>query len=341
MGPHPRRTVPPTRRATCAPGAPGTPWATWAPLTWLAAVLALTVSCGVPLETPSDPAAPATRAGAPSASRTPGATALPAAPAPSVTREVPASPSPGARATALAVLDGLEVKGRAPLTGYDRDLFGQPWLDVDRNGCDTRNDVLGGDAGGARDEARHPWLQGPRRGARRPLHRRRHRLPLPRRRCDRRRPRGGAGQRLGHRRVRLERRDPRGVRERPAQPVGRRRLGQPAEGRRRRRDLAAAAHGVPVRLRRPAGCGEGHLRAVGHPGGGRRRTPGARRLPGAAGAARGRHAGPSCSRSDDPGRSTAYASCDEARAAGAAPLRRGERGYASALDGDDDGVACE
>lgn len=44
--------------------------------------------------------------------------------------------------TALAALASLEVKGRAPKTGYDRDLFGSGWLDVDRNGCDTRNDVL-------------------------------------------------------------------------------------------------------------------------------------------------------------------------------------------------------
>ncbi len=39
-------------------------------------------------------------------------------------------------------LDGLAVKGRAPRTGYDRDAFGQAWADVDRNGCDTRNDML-------------------------------------------------------------------------------------------------------------------------------------------------------------------------------------------------------
>lgn len=46
---------------------------------------------------------------------------------------------------ALAVLDTLAVKGRAPKTGYARDEFGQRWLDVDRNGCDTRNDILGRD----------------------------------------------------------------------------------------------------------------------------------------------------------------------------------------------------
>jgi hypothetical protein len=26
--------------------------------------------------------------------------------------------------------------------GYDRDEFGQKWADVDRNGCDQRNDIL-------------------------------------------------------------------------------------------------------------------------------------------------------------------------------------------------------
>ncbi|MBB6344575.1 hypothetical protein FHU36_001084 [Nonomuraea muscovyensis] len=36
----------------------------------------------------------------------------------------------------------LAVKGRAPRTGFERDKFGSPWADVDRNGCDTRNDVL-------------------------------------------------------------------------------------------------------------------------------------------------------------------------------------------------------
>jgi len=46
------------------------------------------------------------------------------------------------RGQAVDVLDSLAVKGRAPITGYDREQFGQAWLDADRNGCDTRNDVL-------------------------------------------------------------------------------------------------------------------------------------------------------------------------------------------------------
>ncbi len=45
-------------------------------------------------------------------------------------------------AAGRASLDALAVRGRAPTTGYARERFGQPWADVDRNGCDTRNDVL-------------------------------------------------------------------------------------------------------------------------------------------------------------------------------------------------------
>ena len=44
--------------------------------------------------------------------------------------------------TAVAVLETLAVKGRAPKTGFERSQFGPTWSDVDRNGCDTRNDIL-------------------------------------------------------------------------------------------------------------------------------------------------------------------------------------------------------
>ena len=48
--------------------------------------------------------------------------------------------------TALGVLATIPVKGKAPKTGYDREgMFGTAWLDVDHNGCDTRNDVLARD----------------------------------------------------------------------------------------------------------------------------------------------------------------------------------------------------
>jgi len=50
-----------------------------------------------------------------------------------------------ARSGALQTLDGLDTVSGFSESPYDRDLFGQRWLDVDRNGCDTRNDILGRD----------------------------------------------------------------------------------------------------------------------------------------------------------------------------------------------------
>jgi Excalibur calcium-binding domain len=38
---------------------------------------------------------------------------------------------------------------------------------------------------------------------------------------------------------------------------------------------------------------------------------------------------------------TYYAGCNEARAAGAAPISRGQPGYREGMDGDNDGIACE
>ncbi|MFE2318599.1 excalibur calcium-binding domain-containing protein [Streptomyces sp. NPDC059441] len=43
----------------------------------------------------------------------------------------------------------------------------------------------------------------------------------------------------------------------------------------------------------------------------------------------------------DDSSSVYYANCSEARAAGAAPIHRGEPGYASRLDRDGDGTACD
>jgi len=59
------------------------------------------------------------------------------------TEVVTPSPSESAVASkALAVAQGLPVRGRAADTNYSRDAFGSAWKDVDRNGCDTRNDIL-------------------------------------------------------------------------------------------------------------------------------------------------------------------------------------------------------
>jgi hypothetical protein len=45
-------------------------------------------------------------------------------------------------ASGLSVIEAQVTKGRAPKTGYTRAQFGPAWADVDRNGCDTRNDIL-------------------------------------------------------------------------------------------------------------------------------------------------------------------------------------------------------
>jgi hypothetical protein len=72
----------------------------------------------------------------------------PAEPASSVGQgDVPVGTlDPAAAATAL---DGLRVAEKASLDGYERGcgngegcVFGPAWADVDRNGCDQRNDVL-------------------------------------------------------------------------------------------------------------------------------------------------------------------------------------------------------
>ena len=44
--------------------------------------------------------------------------------------------------SSLSIIQAQVTKGRAPKTGYTRAQFGPEWADVDRNGCDTRNDIL-------------------------------------------------------------------------------------------------------------------------------------------------------------------------------------------------------
>jgi hypothetical protein len=83
---------------------------------------------------PRQPTSPATRTS-------------PAPPKPSPTPSRP-EPAPKPRSgTALSVLAKLPVKGRAPKTGYNREQFGEAWSDDvnvpdGHNGCDTRNDIL-------------------------------------------------------------------------------------------------------------------------------------------------------------------------------------------------------
>jgi hypothetical protein len=109
-----------------------------------AAILGLTGCAGFPAADPVASSAPAgsTSATAAATSNEPAATE--AAPQPSTAEPV----GDAATGSAEAALARLPVKGRAPRTGYDRELFGSGWGDPDRNGCDARNDVLARDLSG-------------------------------------------------------------------------------------------------------------------------------------------------------------------------------------------------
>ncbi|HEY0135741.1 MAG TPA: DUF1524 domain-containing protein, partial [Nannocystis sp.] len=59
----------------------------------------------------------------------------------------PAALEPAGAGTALALLGALPVREHGPRDGYGREQFGPPWADADRNGCETRDDILRRDLG--------------------------------------------------------------------------------------------------------------------------------------------------------------------------------------------------
>ena len=126
-----------------------------------AVVLGVVVLAGIGWCAESEDGAPGTIGAPPTSVVDPEGNASPSSPVvppPAEPEPAPTEPAPPAGhdagpsgdpmvAAARAALSQLEVKGRAPKTGYDRDLFGQAWTDdvsveFGRNGCDTRNDVL-------------------------------------------------------------------------------------------------------------------------------------------------------------------------------------------------------
>ncbi|GAA3207832.1 HNH endonuclease family protein [Microbacterium terregens] len=136
----------------------GLPWLIWvlAAIVALAAVLVIAVPLWAVLsdaghdddKSPGSTAAPTTPSPAttsPTASPAPGPGDTPS-PRPSTTASrtptpSPPSLSPGVR-EALAALADLDSVSGSSTAGYDRGAFGQAWYDEDRNGCDTRNDML-------------------------------------------------------------------------------------------------------------------------------------------------------------------------------------------------------
>ncbi|WP_051215053.1 GmrSD restriction endonuclease domain-containing protein [Granulicoccus phenolivorans] len=110
-------------------------------------VVLLLASCtGRSAETSAEPSADTDRAGA--AATASGAAATPRSTssrggvsAPDATTTATATPRTARPGSALAMLYQLTITDRASGAGYDSALF--KWReDVDRNGCDTRNDVL-------------------------------------------------------------------------------------------------------------------------------------------------------------------------------------------------------
>ncbi|WP_308491992.1 HNH endonuclease family protein [Microbacterium terrisoli] len=118
------------------------------PVVWVGVgVFAVALAIGVANTGSGAPGtAPSRLAEASSSTQSAGATptAMPTASTATPTPvRTPSARPPATTGTALALLQTLPVKGRAPKTGYDRPVvFGQAWKDVDRNGCDTRNDIL-------------------------------------------------------------------------------------------------------------------------------------------------------------------------------------------------------
>lgn len=102
-------------------------------------LVAALVVCGLLLPSPTEQSDTA-QGNAPSSTREE-PTSTPKEDSPEVDADSPAATD------ALAALESLEVKGRAPMTDYDRAQFGQAWSDdvtveFGHNGCDTRNDIL-------------------------------------------------------------------------------------------------------------------------------------------------------------------------------------------------------
>ncbi|MGV8966564.1 MAG: GmrSD restriction endonuclease domain-containing protein [Cellulomonas sp.] len=105
--------------------------------------LSLTAACLAVALAGCAPAAGDVPVGTPAAGTSASATRAESTPTTDPTPLAAASASPAAAPQgALAAALLLEVKGRAPKTGYTRDEYGPSWKDVDRNGCDQRNDVL-------------------------------------------------------------------------------------------------------------------------------------------------------------------------------------------------------
>ena len=119
---------------------------------WYPAAETATPGATAPAGAPSTtaPLAPTSKPSTPTPTSATEATSTAPAPAADETPAPEATPAhgeidPSQARSAVDVLALLEIKGRAPKTGYDRDAFAYRAVDSDHNGCDTRNDILNRD----------------------------------------------------------------------------------------------------------------------------------------------------------------------------------------------------
>lgn len=105
--------------------------------TTLSMALFLSLSACSPSTTPAPAVTP------PVASESASATPVASEPAtPSEAPVAPSEPAPAASGTALEALETLTVAPFSSNGKYERALFGEPWADIDNNGCETREDIL-------------------------------------------------------------------------------------------------------------------------------------------------------------------------------------------------------
>lgn len=110
----------------------------------LSMALLLSVSACSPKAMPEPAVSPPAVTESASATPAPSETAKPSEPS-----VASGEPNPGTPGTALAALETLVVSDFASSSDYKRAAFGDPWEDIDKNGCDTRNDILARDIKGA------------------------------------------------------------------------------------------------------------------------------------------------------------------------------------------------
>lgn len=106
----------------------------------VSSALLLAASCALPSATPAVRNNPTPAPGAVTPRSTPQGTTRPATPSSAPAK--PTGPTAAQVRAGTAQLAALTIAARGPRVKKARDLFGSAWKDVDKTGCDQRNDAL-------------------------------------------------------------------------------------------------------------------------------------------------------------------------------------------------------